>query len=293
MIYTAEAHLIDDLVALCASHRTQLQEALAATTAPKNGTEGEAEDEENTAPKRDVKGKRKAEENTTPRTLPGKEVGRILARRTACIDLFGRMLAGHEDSRVAGAVQMAWAFTTHTAERQPDFYTAQEDWGEPGDRGSAFLSTAFLTAGVFYRYASVNLTDLIAARGGRQDALDLLGLFINAFLYARPGGKQNSTAPNTLPDTVTYTVRDSCPVSYADAFDQPVRADRHGGYLAPSRRALSAHAATSDRLAGTRDRIGHGHTTAHTSPLEHLGPHHAGFHALTAAAVADAASPRA
>ncbi|MER7200082.1 type I-E CRISPR-associated protein Cas7/Cse4/CasC [Streptomyces sp. CB01635] len=270
LIYTAEKALLDDLTDVCIRHRTALQEGLAATRTP--------------APK--------GKKNEPARCLPAKELGAILARRTACITLFGRMLAGHDDSHVSGAVHMAWAFTTHTSDRQPDFFTTKEDWDEPGDRGSAFLDTAFLTAGVFYRYACVNLTELTANLDGDTDeALRLTGLFMDTFLLTHPGAKQTSTAPHTLPDTAAYVVRDRRPVSYAAAFDQPVRASHQGGYLASTRRALSQQAALTDRLIGARRRIGHGHTTAHTSPLDHLGPHHDGFEDLTAAALLAAAQP--
>ncbi|MGW6898982.1 type I-E CRISPR-associated protein Cas7/Cse4/CasC [Streptomyces sp. NPDC054919] len=276
MVYTAEMGLLEDLTALCTRHRPQLENGLAATLAQ---------------PARKKSGK-KQDEDKPPTLLPMKDIGEILARRTACISLFGRMLAGHEASNVTGAVQVAWAFTTHTSDFQPDFFTAVEDWPAPGDKGSAHLSTAFLTAGVFYCYAAVNLTGLTHnLDGDSKQALELLAMYTEAFVTTLPQGKANSTAPHTLPDTVHYTVRDRRPVSYAAAFEQPVRAASTGGYLVPTRHALSTQAALTNRLIGTRRLIGHGHVTAHPTPLEHLGPHHDSLDDLIAAAVHDAALP--
>ncbi|MFD9216242.1 type I-E CRISPR-associated protein Cas7/Cse4/CasC [Streptomyces sp. NPDC059544] len=277
MIYTAETGLLDDLTALCVRHRSRLEDGLAATQS------------DSTEPAPKTKPKKKAD---TPRCLPTQDIGEILARRTACISLFGRMLAGHDASHVTGAAQIAWAFTTHTSDMQPDFLTAVEDWSTAGDRGSAHIDTAFLMAGVFYRYSTVNLTQATDNFGGdTKQALQHVALFMETFIMTLPQAKQNSTAPHTLPDTVHYVVRDRRPVSYAPAFDQPVRAPRGGGYLIPTRQELSAQAALTNRLIGTRHRIGHGHTTAHPTPLDHLGPHHDSFDALIAAAIHDAALP--
>ncbi|MCX2182667.1 type I-E CRISPR-associated protein Cas7/Cse4/CasC [Streptomyces sp. SKN60] len=283
MIYTAETGLLDDLTALCTRQRAQLEEALAASRADASPS-GQTKRTSRT----------KNGDDGPPAALPTKDISAILARRTACISLFGRMLAGHDASNVTGAAQVAWAFTTHTSDLQPDFFTAVEEWQPPGDSGSAHLNTAFLTAGVFYCYANVNLTGLTRnLDGDTKQALDLLALFMETFTTTLPQGKANSTAPHTLPDTIHYTVRDRRPVSYASAFDQPVRATHSGGYLVPSRQALTAEAAYANRLIGTRRLVGHGHTTAHPTPLDHLGPHHDSLDDLIAAAVHDAQLPAA
>ena len=90
--------------------------------------------------------------------------------------------------------------------------------------------------------------------------------------------------------------RDRRPVSYASAFHQPVKADRQGGHLAPTRSILSQHAGNITQLTGTRHRIAHGHVTQAPEPLEHLGPRHASYDdlvdAVTAAAAAPATAPR-
>ncbi|MFE5036902.1 type I-E CRISPR-associated protein Cas7/Cse4/CasC [Streptomyces sp. NPDC056683] len=273
MLYVPADTIIDDLAALCARHRTALEKGMAneATSTAK----------------------------TPAAYLPTGEVVNLLCQRTASINLFGRFLAGLADAHVDGAVQMAWAFTTHTSDPQPDFFTAREDWAQPGEAASAHLDTAYLTAGVFYRYASVNLTELTRnLDGNASHALGLLAAFTDVFITALPQAKKNSTAPHTLPDTVHYVVRDRRPVSYASAFHQPVKAERHGGYLTPSRSALSQYAGVITQMFGTRHRIAHGHVTQTpgTDPLEHLGERHTSYDtlidALTTAAAAPATTPR-
>ncbi|MFK4272849.1 type I-E CRISPR-associated protein Cas7/Cse4/CasC [Streptomyces milbemycinicus] len=273
MLYVPADTILDDLAALCARHRTTLEKGMAKEA--KSTAKGPAA------------------------YLPTDDVVSLLCQRTASISLFGRFLAGLADAHVDSAVQMAWAFTTHTSDLQPDFFTAVEDWAQPGDSASAHLDTAYLSAGVFYRYATVNLTELTHnLDGNTSQAIALLAAFTDVFISTLPQAKKNSTAPHTLPDTVHYVIRDRRPVSYASAFHQPVKADRHGGYLAPSRSALSQHAGAITQMFGTRHRIAHGHVTQapDPEPLKHLGERHTSYDdlidALTAAAGAPATTPR-
>ena len=252
---------------LCTSHRPALEAALAKTAG--TGTPG-------------------------PPVLPVDLVGELLVRRTASTDLLGRMVAELPGGHVEAAVQMAPAFTVNSADLQPDYFTAVEHWPAPGERGSAHLQTAFLVSGVFYRYTTVNITDLLHNLGARrQEAAHLIELFARAFIRAMPQAKKTSTAPHTLPDTVHYAVRDRRPVSYAAAFDRPVKAAPGGGHTEPARQALTDYARRVDRLIGTADRIAHGHTGAFDTPLPPLGTFHPSFDTLAAACAEAALRPTA
>ncbi|MFF3589011.1 type I-E CRISPR-associated protein Cas7/Cse4/CasC [Streptomyces sp. NPDC002387] len=285
MLLVAAKNIVEDLTAVCIRHRPALEKVLSDFTASKDTKEQDSG--------KSRSGKKPA---APPAVLPAQEVAACLTRRTATINLFGRMLAGLSDAEVAGAVQVAPAFTTHNSDLQPDFFTAVEDWPAPGDKGSAHLDTAFLTTGAFYRFTTVNITDLTRNLDGNQDeALNLVGLFIRAFIMTVPPAKKTSTAPHTVPDLVAYTVRDRRPVTYAGAFEQPVKAAPYGGYLTPTYQALDAHAGTLNQLIGTAHRIGHGYATARSEDATHLGTRHNGFDdlidaALKAATLAPAAS---
>lgn len=261
--------VIDDLVALCEKHRTTIEDALAAPApTPKNKKKATA-------------------------VLPTKELAALLTRRTASINLFGRMLAELPTGHVEAAVQMAPAFSVHRSDPQPDFFTAVEDLPQPGDSGSAHLETAFLTTSVFYRFATLNITDLHHNLGSgtpTDTVKDLVELFVQHFILSMPGGKKTSTAPHTIPDLVHYAVRDRRSVSYGAAFEQPVKAAPHGGYTAPARQALTDYAATISRLLGTRHLIAHGHTVATAKAIENLGTHHTSFDDLAATCAAAAAN---
>lgn len=226
--------------------------------------------------------------------LPTAEVDAILKRRTVSISLLGRMLAELPGANVDGAVHMAHPFTTHASEPQRDYFTAVDDWQEAEDTGSGHLNTAEFGAGVFYRYTSVNLEDLLRNLDGDQKiAREALTVFADEFVSALPQAKRTSTAPHTLPDLLYAVVRKRRPLSLAAAFETPVRADEAGGFSAPSRFALNAYARDINRLTGSRKRLFHGHAAVTTAkPLEHLGKAQDSFDDLIASAV-EAALPEA
>ncbi|WP_371794168.1 type I-E CRISPR-associated protein Cas7/Cse4/CasC [Streptomyces sp. NBC_01718] len=264
--------ILDDLTALCLKYRTDLEEAHAQAAAD---------------------AARPTKKGTRPRkpaaVLPTAHVAALIKRRTATINLFGRMLAEIPSAQVDGAAQIAPAFSVHKSGLQPDFFTAVEDWGKSGESGGAHLQTAFFTTGTLYRYATVNLTELIRNLDGDEaQAHNLLALFTEAFMMTLPPAKKTSTAPHTVPHLVHYAVRDRRPVSYAAAFEQPVKAAPAGGYTAPAVQTLSEHAGALNRLLGTRRLVAHGYATAQNTPIEHLGTRHDSFDelidALTAAA---------
>ena len=272
--------VLDDLTHLCSEHRPHLEEALAKETAA------------HTTPAKGTRKKTKAEA-----VLPTPRVASVIRRRTATINLFGRMLAEVPDAHVDGAVQMAPAFTVHASSPQPDYFTTVEDWAASNESGSAHLQTAFFTTGLLYRYATVNLTELTRNLNGDHDqALHLLRLFADGFIDVMPGAKKTSTAPHTYPYLIHSNLRDRRPVSYAAAFEQPVKHAPGGGYTTPAVTALSEHAGALNRLLGTRRLADSGYATLHNTPVEHLGTAHAGIDDLidaltkTAALTAGAAA---
>ncbi|MEX3106000.1 MULTISPECIES: type I-E CRISPR-associated protein Cas7/Cse4/CasC [unclassified Streptomyces] len=266
---------LDELVEVCAEHREQLEQ-------------GFQKKEQNSR-------KKKEKEQVLP---PGR-IEEILKRRTASISLLGRMLAELPGAYVDGAAQVAHAFTTHTAEPQRDYFTAVDDWLDEEDTGSGHLDTGEFSAGVFYRYATVNVTDLLTNLDGDvKAARTVLGAFAEHFLFSLPQAKKNSTAPHTVPDLAYLAVRTQRPMSLAAAFETPVR-HSDGGFARASRRALAAYAKDLNRLTAGRRRPFHGHATV-TDPvpagspdaldLTPLGNEHASYDDLVTAAL-DAAFP--
>lgn len=203
------------------------------------------------------------------------QVREILASRNGSIAAFGRMLANTPEVTVDGAISVAHAITTHATAEQPDFFTAVDDI--PGtDNGSAHMGTAAHTSGTFYRYASVNVSELTRNLEGDQEAaVTLLRAFLAEFAVNVPTAKSRSTAPYTPPALVHYTVRTDQPVSLAGAFEAPVSAYNGSGWTAPSIAALDQHAGAVTAFFGNRHLRAAAHTGTATSleSVTHLGEH--------------------
>jgi len=221
--------------------------------------------------------------------LPADPIKEVMLRRNEVINLFGRMLAELPDANVDGAVQVAHAFTTHGTDPQVDFFTAVDDLKQDAEQlGSGHMDSAEFSTGTFYRYASLNLRDLVKNVGDAATAVELTTAFLSTFITAMPKAKKNSTAPFTVPDLAYIAVRGDRPVSLASAFEAPVRATFDGGYAEPSRRQLSDYAGRIYRLLGKHGLIYHGHASIDDKGLEQLGDTHPSFDDLVAAAVAAA-----
>ncbi|MEU2870160.1 type I-E CRISPR-associated protein Cas7/Cse4/CasC [Streptomyces olivoreticuli] len=253
------AAAIDDLITVCLEHRDELERGM---------------------------GKK-----TPGQLLPVEQITAILKRRTASISLFGRMLAEIPDANVDGAAQVAHAFTTHASEPQRDYFTAVDDWLGEAETGSGHLSTAEFSTGVFYRFASVNITDLLKnLSGDGKTARTLVSSFADHFLMSLPQAKKNSTAPHTIPDLAYAAVRTGRPISLAAGFERPIPPGGDGGYSMPSRTALGAYAQNINRLTGNRNRPFHGHAGIDEQAIDGLGDRFESFPDLVEAAV-DTALP--
>lgn len=171
-------------------------------------------------------------------------VTEILNRRSPTIALLGRMLADTPDHTVDGATQVAHAFTVHEAAPDFDYFTAVDDLAS--NSGAGHLATAEFATGTFYRYCTVNVGQLIDQLGDLDAALAVIETWTRALLTVVPSGKQNSTAPQTVPDLVHLSVRQA-PRSLAAAFERAVPTSPDG-YAAPARDILADYAGRLQRF---------------------------------------------
>ncbi|MFE9426468.1 type I-E CRISPR-associated protein Cas7/Cse4/CasC [Kitasatospora sp. NPDC006697] len=228
--------------------------------------------------------------------LPKERIDAILRTRNGVINLFGRMLAEVDDAGVDGAVQVAHALTTHATDVELDYFSAVDDvtshWGDA--TGSAHMGHAEFSAGVFYRYATLDIADLLANLGGDTDsARQLAAAFAEAFILSLPQAKKTATAPHTIPDLVHISVRSDRPLSYAAAFEAPVTSHRDGGYAAASRTELAAYATAAGKLLGGRGTLAAGWAGLGDKDLGGLGERVDSFPALIELAVGTALTTQA
>jgi CRISPR system Cascade subunit CasC len=219
--------------------------------------------------------------------LPVAEVAAILSRRNGTINLFGRMLAELPGGKVDGAVQVAHAFTVHGTDPEIDFFTAVDDIPSADDAGSGHMNAGEFSAGVFYRYASVDLAGLAAnLDGDTAAATELTREFLKGFVSALPSGKRTATAPNSLPELVYVAVRGDRPISLAAAFERPVHPGLEGGHGEPARDALNDYAAGVHRVWDTDEIVLHGYASIDGKPREEgLGDQRNSYKELLTAAV--------
>ncbi|WP_168416069.1 type I-E CRISPR-associated protein Cas7/Cse4/CasC [Erwinia amylovora] len=156
------------------------------------------------------------------------------------VALSGRMATSglmSEVGNVDGAMSLAHAITTHAVEADIDWFTAVDDLKET--TGAAHLGTQEFSSGVFYRYASLNLSQLQQNLGGasREQALTIAAHLVHMLATEIPGAKQHSFAAFNPADLVMVNFSDF-PLSLANAFEQPVVAKRDG-FLQPSMAALN------------------------------------------------------
>jgi len=177
---------------------------------------------------------------------------RVAIGKTADIALSGRMATSGLMTSVDGAMAIAHAITTHAVEPQDvDWFTAVDDLTvNAGETGAGHLSTQQFSSGVFYRYASLNLKQLQVNLGllpgmkstetadSRQMALDIARHVLHMLATLVPSAKQQSFAAHNLADFAIASFADQ-PISLANAFEDPIKRDRNGGFLKPSVVALS------------------------------------------------------
>jgi CRISPR system Cascade subunit CasC len=181
------------------------------------------------ASKDNTKGKgKKAAASNENKDLRDRIASTLDGGKAVDLGLFGRMLADMPEKNQNAACQVAHAISTHTVEREFDFYTAVDDL-KPGDTsGADMMGTVEFNSACFYRYAVVDWQKLIENLQGDADlAKKGVRAFLEAFVVAEPTGKQNSFAAHNPPEFVAVSIRkNSAPRSLANAFETPVRPDR-------------------------------------------------------------------
>lgn len=155
------------------------------------------------------------------------------------IALFGRMVASDPSINYDASAQVAHSISTHEVNNEYDYFTAVDDLSAEDNAGAGHLGTVEFNSSTLYRYATVNVRELVKSLG--TDTPKAVEGFVKAFLLSMPTGKQNTFANRTVPDFAYITVREDQPVNLAGAFEAPVRADQNG-YVLKSIEALTDYA---------------------------------------------------
>ncbi|MDZ7619260.1 MAG: type I-E CRISPR-associated protein Cas7/Cse4/CasC [Patescibacteria group bacterium] len=143
--------------------------------------------------------------------------------------LFGRMLADMPENNQHAACQVAHAISTHSVQREFDYYTAVDDLKPEDTSGADMMGTVEFNSACFYRYAVVDWEKFGEnLHNDRELACRGLRAFLEAFILAEPTGKQNTFAAHNPPEFVAVSVRrDAAPRNLANAFEAAVRVAKH------------------------------------------------------------------
>lgn len=150
------------------------------------------------------------------------------------IALFGRMLADNPSLNEDASSQVAHAISTHEVQTEYDYFTASDDLQPLDNAGAAMLDTIEFNSSTLYRYANVAVHEFFRQMGeDQQVTINALKLYVKAFSNSMPTGKSNTFANQTVPQALLVFLRDDRPVSFVQAFENPVRAKK-GGYTSES-----------------------------------------------------------
>jgi len=189
------------------------------------------------------KGKaKKAAANSAPKAVLVRIESAFDGGKAVDVALFGRMLADMPEKNQHAACQVAHAISTHTVEREFDFYTAVDDLKPEDTAGADMMGTVEFNSACYYRYAVVDWAKLIEnLQGDAELAAKGLRTFLQGFVMAEPTGKQNSFAAHNPPEFVAVTVsHDAPPRNLANAFETAVRAKPGESLTRKSAEALAS-----------------------------------------------------
>ncbi len=156
------------------------------------------------------------------------------------VALFGRMVADNPLLNCEACAQVAHAISTHRVDNEYDYFTAMDDLSPEDTAAAGHVGTVEYNSATMYRYATVAAHNLYGELGSDGDAFTkAVREFIRAFVLSLPKGKQNTFAANVIPDAVLAVIRTDRPLSFAGAFETPVRAE---GFLPASAKALEKYA---------------------------------------------------
>jgi len=145
---------------------------------------------------------------------------------------------------VEAALSAAHAISTHAIVNEVDYFTAADDVPGP-DAGAAHVNEAMFNSACFYKHFVIDFDQLKKNLAGDADlACKTVDCFLKAATKTNPSGKQHAFAAFNLPDGILVEVKTKSPtpVSYANAFADPVPEKPERGLIGESIARLGQYA---------------------------------------------------
>jgi CRISPR system Cascade subunit CasC len=145
---------------------------------------------------------------------------------------------------VEAALSTAHAISTHAVVNEVDYFTAADDvLGR--DAGAAHVNEAMFNSACFYKHFVIDFAQLKRNLANEADlAKKTIRSFLEAAAMTNPSGKQHAFAAFNLPDgfLVEIKTETSTPISYANAFADPVPEKSERGLISESIARLGQYA---------------------------------------------------
>lgn len=179
-----------------------------------------------------------------------KEVATLIGKKDYSEDgldiaLFGRMVAQAATLNVEAAASFAHAISTHKVTNEVEFFTALDDCQE--EPGSAHMGSLEFNAATYYRYVCLDLGQLWENLAG-QKLPEAVDAFTKALFVAVPGARQTTQSGACPWEFAKIFVRKGQRLQVP--FETAVKA-KDGGFLAPSKAALTDYLSKKEKLFGT------------------------------------------
>jgi CRISPR system Cascade subunit CasC len=166
--------------------------------------------------------------------------------RSIDIAMFGRMTTSQAFKNVQASTQVAHALSTNALKTEFDYYTAMDDLKPDDTPGADMIGDVEFNSCTYYKYINVSWNGLLSNLGGEENisiARQAVLALLEAAATAHPSGKQNSFAAFSPADFVLVEISDrNLPVSYVNAFVQPINGNNRQSLLTNSQEALSVYA---------------------------------------------------
>ncbi len=155
--------------------------------------------------------------------------------------LFGRMVTSKALVNVEASMQVAHAISTNRVFMESDYFTAVDDLINESDTetGSAMIDDIDYNSSCYYIYASLDTDKLYENLVNNSDRDEIIKTvvpeLVRTMALTNPSGKQNSFGGHSLPSAVLVECKEChIPVSYANAYEEPVKPTGGHGLIHPS-----------------------------------------------------------
>jgi CRISPR system Cascade subunit CasC len=161
------------------------------------------------------------------------------------IALFGRMVAQAAELNVEAATAFSHAISTHKVNNEVEFFTALDDLAD--EPGAAHMGSLEFNSATYYRYVSLDLGQLNHTLAG-EGLPKAVEAFTKALFVALPAGRQSTQSAASPWEFAKVLVRKGQRLQVP--FETAIKS-KDGGFLQPSKEALTAYLDSKKKLAGS------------------------------------------